>query len=553
MRLIAFFLATLSTAPCFAQSARYWSYIIPDRIAISGNQFLDSSRNPCIPTGYNDDIVTTVTPSDFQQMAAQNAKSVRISFGFLNNSDCSHSLYPVQTLKDYYNYNYPTMGYLDPTRWPKVVAAAQSAAANGIWVNLVVSGGNCSFFNSQTLLNQYYAMWAYVAQTFRKTPHVFIYEVLSEPHPSGLNAFTGYVDDGSGGCNPGTPSGVAGKILCVQSAGTNVFLYAGYPTGDPGNLIAGTGIPSGVTIECNSASPVSASCPGTYTGGGSVGAYTVQGTYLLNASTNFSTGALPISISTADGFNPHGLYDNGAVTGLCRATFAAIRAVDQQTIVSCSPALGGNSRAIAGIAMPDQSNWAANFDFFELPAYVMEVKNNPPPAYPKVPKPSLNYTGYPSVGGSSTAYPAYSDTSGLAPNVGCNYPNIGGSVLLTQTFLSTLLTNCPIAFSQQYAVPSYANQIGTNTLTPNAVQYLGDTLGTIKGLGLGFFVWVFNGAGTIWDGTNQGSSGGAGANYLLLSWIPKDGNPPYNCTTITYSTGASSTCSDYISTVSSHF
>ncbi len=402
MRMVAFILAILSAAPCFAQSARSWTYVVPDRIAINGIQFLDTSRNAWLPTGYNDDIVTTVIPTDFQQMASppypatHPAKAVRITFGFLNNMYCQDAIYPGDTTKDFYDPNNPNGGYLDPTKWLNLVSAVNAAAANGIWVDLAVSGGNCAFFNSQTLLNQYYAMWKFVAQTFRKTPHIFDYEMLSEPHPSGPNNFTGYVDDGSTGCSAtSNPSGVAGKVLCVQIAGGNVFLYAGntgYPNGEPGNnlsAVGGSGIPSGVTIECDYNSPTM-TCPSTYghyTGGSILdvnGNYTPLGTYLLTSSAAFSTGATPISIQTTDGFNPAGKFDNTAVTGLCRTVFASpyIRLVDQQTILSCSPAKTGDSRAIANIAMPDQSNWAANFNFFELGSYVQQVNLNlpsPPP------------------------------------------------------------------------------------------------------------------------------------------------------------------------------
>jgi hypothetical protein len=78
MRLAAFILAILSSAPCFAQSARYWtySYTVADRIAMNANVFLDPARNSWVPTGYNEDIVTTATPTDFQQMASQGAKSL---------------------------------------------------------------------------------------------------------------------------------------------------------------------------------------------------------------------------------------------------------------------------------------------------------------------------------------------------------------------------------------------------------------------------------------------------------------------------------------------
>ena len=461
MRLIFLLLAVATAAPAFAQSVRPSSYVVADRMAINGNQFLDPSRNAWVPTGYNEDIVTAVPSVDFGQMRDQGAKAVRISFGFLNNNDCSLPVFPVQTAKDAYNPNYPNAGYLDPVRWRKVVSAVQAAAGNGLWVDLVVSGGNCAFFNTQTLIDQYKAMWTYVARTFRKTPHIFDYEVLSEPHPSGPNIVTGYIDNGATACtSTSTPSGVAGNTLCVQSAGGNVFLYLT-------NTLTGAGITGGVTITGNCATngvPPNCTGPGL-TGGGGTGAYYVSG--------SLNTGVE--SISTIDGFNPQGDLDNTAVTSLCRAAFAAIRmvdqqtipiqAVDQQTIVSCSPAKTGNSRAIAGIAMPDQSNWAANFNFFELGdgaagAYVKQIKNSAPPyAGP--------YTGYPSNTGSPVAYPTYPDDKGNDTNVLCDYPNRGSSSApLDQTFLSGILTNCPIAFSNQYAVPVYVNQVGLATWTP---------------------------------------------------------------------------------------
>ncbi|MBA3788846.1 cellulase family glycosylhydrolase [Patescibacteria group bacterium] len=189
-------------------------------------------------------------------------------------------------------------------------------------------------------------------------------------------------------------------------------------------------------------------------------------------------------------------FTNTDVKAFYEKLITAVRTVDPVTPVIIGPSKDYEIRDLEQVYIPDQSNVIYTANFYELPAYVKEIKT-----------PGATLTGYPG---------SYQD-QGLSSDV-CNYSGKGQVVTLNKTFLSGLL-GCATHFRDAHAVPIFINQVGIRSGTPGGFQYVQDVLDLFHTNNIGFAYWTYRS-----PTTSKGlADGDIGVVYQTSdgSWIQK--------------------------------
>jgi hypothetical protein len=159
------------------------------RLSVSGSQILSPSGAPFIPRGYNWNEYAQA--SDAQENRAQGANFVRFTLGWHigRNSGCDGG-YP-GTQFDSYSTTAP--GGVDPGLLAELDHKIAWAGAQGLWVDLAIRGGDCDFWTDPSIQQRFVAMWEFLANRYRNTPYIGMWEILSEPHPTGARMNNGLV------------------------------------------------------------------------------------------------------------------------------------------------------------------------------------------------------------------------------------------------------------------------------------------------------------------------------------------------------------------------
>jgi hypothetical protein len=177
---------------------------------------------------------------------------------------------------------------------------------------------------------------------------------------------------------------------------------------------------------------------------------------------------------------------NDQVRDLFRRTIRAVRVIDDATPIVIGPAKDYDVRDLEQIYMPGQTNIVYTVNFYELSAYVKQIKKN----------------------GEMTGYPGYYLDQGNASD-SCNYVGRGQTVFMGPAFLNTLL-ECATNFRDAHQVPVFVDQIGIRGATPASLHYVRDVLELFKLNNLGFNYWTYRqpyakdslldgGAGILWQ------------------------------------------------------
>jgi hypothetical protein len=161
----------------------------PPRLSVSGSQILSPSGAPFIPRGY--DWNEYAQPTDARENRAQGANFVRFTLGWHigRNSGCQGG-YP-GTKFDAYSTTAP--GNVDPQLLAELDQKIAWAGAQGLWVDLAIRGGDCDFWTDPSIQQRYIVMWTFLANRYRNTPYIGMWELLSEPHPTGARTDNGPV------------------------------------------------------------------------------------------------------------------------------------------------------------------------------------------------------------------------------------------------------------------------------------------------------------------------------------------------------------------------
>lgn len=152
------------------------------RLLVRGSQILSPAGAPITLRGYNWNEFAQA--GDAAENRAEGANLVRMTLWWHigRNTGCDGQ-YPGSKFDAYLP---GSEGSLDPELLHQLDQKIQWATSRGLWVDLAIRGGDCEFWTSSVVQQQFVSMWAFLAARYRNTPYIGMLELLSEPHPKGL-------------------------------------------------------------------------------------------------------------------------------------------------------------------------------------------------------------------------------------------------------------------------------------------------------------------------------------------------------------------------------
>jgi hypothetical protein len=152
------------------------------RLLVRGSQILSPSGAPIDLRGYNWN--EYVEQPDAAANRAEGANVVRMTLWWhIGRKDGCDGHYPGSKFD---SYSPSSPGSVDPALLRQLDQKIQWATSQGLWVDLAIRGGDCEFWTSPAVQQQFVSMWSLLAARYKNTPYIGMYELLSEPHPKGL-------------------------------------------------------------------------------------------------------------------------------------------------------------------------------------------------------------------------------------------------------------------------------------------------------------------------------------------------------------------------------
>lgn len=239
----------------------------PARLSLSGSTILDPSGNPIVLRGYNWGYWQYTDPTqDALQNRNQGANMVRIPIRWWGQYGTASFDFDGQTVKgDSYDPAATSTGFINPNDLAFLDQQIQAASSAHLWIDLFVGsdcgkgtdidsvqycgtgddGSHATFENDPEMMSRFVVMWQFLANRYKNTPYIGMYEIQSEPRldciprthscdPSATTAFYSSVISPIHAIDPVTPFLIGpsptydiNDIASVYIATTTPIIYTG--------------------------------------------------------------------------------------------------------------------------------------------------------------------------------------------------------------------------------------------------------------------------------------------------------------------------------------
>ena len=149
------------------------------RLIIRGDQILTPAGAPVQLRGFS--WYEDAAPGDAARNVALGANYVRLIMGW-RESKTDVCKDPPNNWNDAYDSSAPDG--LSPRRLATMDSMIAQAGLHGLWVDLVIRGADCGFWNDPAMQDRFVDLWRTLAKRYRNTPYIGSYEILSEPRPT---------------------------------------------------------------------------------------------------------------------------------------------------------------------------------------------------------------------------------------------------------------------------------------------------------------------------------------------------------------------------------